>query len=73
MANLVGIFYHRCTSYWFTLEEIMELTKKELEEKIAKVKEDLNNLRATGAEEKKIIILAQYIDYLQDELKMARE
>lgn len=51
----------------------MELTKKELEEKIAKVKEDLNNLRATGAEEKKIIILAQYIDYLQDELKMARE
>lgn len=51
----------------------MELTKKELAEKIAKVNEDLNNLRATGAEEKKIIILTQYIEYLQDELKMARE
>ena len=51
----------------------MNLTKKELEEKIAKVQDDLKNLQATGAEEKKLIILAQYIEYLQDELKMAKE
>jgi hypothetical protein len=51
----------------------MTLTKKELAEKIEKVKADLNNLRATGAEEKKIMILTQYIEYLEDELKMARE
>ena len=52
---------------------MITLTKKELQEKITKVQEDLRNLQATGAEEKKMIILTQYIEYLQDELKMARE
>jgi hypothetical protein len=51
----------------------MSLTKKELAEKIDKVKTDLNNLRASGGEEKKMIILTQYIEYLEDELKMAKE
>ena len=51
----------------------MSLTKKELAEKIEKVKTDLNNIRASGGEEKKILILTQYIEYLEDEHKMANE
>jgi hypothetical protein len=51
----------------------MTLTKKELAEKIAKVREDLARLRATGAEEKKLMILAQYIEYLEDEHRVAPE
>jgi hypothetical protein len=51
----------------------MDLTKKELTEKIAKVRDDLAKLRATGAEEKKLMILSQYIEYLEDELKTAKE
>jgi uncharacterized small protein (DUF1192 family) len=51
----------------------MSLTKKELTEKIAMVKEDLAKLRANGGEDKKIEILTQYIEYLEDERKQAAE
>lgn len=50
----------------------MSLTPQQLEDKIKKVEEDLTKLRQTGGEEKKTIILRDYIDYLKDELKEAR-
>ncbi len=51
----------------------MSLTKEQLEERIKRVDEDMKRLRSTGADEKKMFALAQYKDYLQDELKILNQ
>lgn len=50
----------------------MSLTIKQIQEKITQVEVDIQKLRTSGAEEKKILTLSDYKEYLQDELKMAK-
>jgi hypothetical protein len=40
-----------------------------IKEKIEQVENDIKRLRAEGAEEKKVMTLTAYKEYLQDELK----
>lgn len=47
----------------------MSLTPEILNQKIEQVDKDIQKLRAEGAEEKKVMALVAYKEYLQDELK----
>lgn len=48
----------------------MSLTVQQLQERITRVEEDIKKLRQTGADEKKLTTLAEYRDYLKDELRI---
>ena len=48
------------------------LTFTELEEKIEKVKFDIESLRDTGESSRKLEILSEYKAYLEDELKFLK-
>jgi hypothetical protein len=50
----------------------MSLTPQRILEKIEQVEKDVQKLRAEGAEEKKVMTLIAYKEYLQDELKEAQ-
>ena len=50
------------------------LTIKEMEEKVERVKKDLETLQSDGTANRKFEILSEYLEYLQDELAfMKRE
>ena len=49
-----------------------ELTIEELQDKIAKVVIDIEALRNTGESSKKLEILSEYKEYLEDELKFLK-
>jgi hypothetical protein len=51
-----------------------QLTIKEMEEKIERVKNDLLTLQSDGTSSRKFEVLNEYLEYLQDELSfMKRE
>lgn len=50
-----------------------ELTIAELEEKIKKAKQDSDALRATGESSRKIEVLSEYIEMLEEDLYNARK
>jgi hypothetical protein len=51
-----------------------QLTVKEMEEKIERVKKDLLTLQSDGTSSRKFEVLNEYLEYLQDELSfMKRE
>ena len=47
----------------------MSLTVTDLQAKINKVKEDLESLRSTGESSRKLEVLNEYKEYLEDELR----
>ena len=49
-----------------------QLTISDLQEKIEKVKVDLEELRLTGESSRKLEILSEYKEYLEDELKFLK-
>lgn len=49
-----------------------ELTAQDLQEKIKKVQEDIEQLRLTGDTSRKLQVLSEYKEYLEDELKFVR-
>jgi len=49
-----------------------QLTILDLQEKIEKVKVDLESLRTTGESSRKLEILSEYKEYLEDELKFLK-
>ena len=51
-----------------------QLTIKEMEDKVERVKKDLETLQSDGTANRKFEILSEYLEYLQDELSfMKRE
>jgi len=46
-----------------------DLTIRELKEKLKMVTQDLQNLSATGESIRKIDVLTQYKEYIEDEIK----
>ena len=51
-----------------------QLTIKEMEDKVERVKKDLETLQSDGTANRKFEILSEYLEYLQDELAfMKRE
>ena len=51
-----------------------QLTIKDMEGKIVRVKEDLLTLQSDGTSSRKFEVLSEYLEYLQDELSfMKRE
>jgi len=51
-----------------------QLTIKEMEEKVERVKKDLLTLQSDGGANRKFEVLGEYLEYLQDELAfMKRE
>jgi hypothetical protein len=51
-----------------------QLTIKEMEEKVDRVKKDLLTLQSDGTSSRKFEVLSEYLEYLQDELAfMKRE
>ena len=51
-----------------------QLTVKEMEEKVERVKQDLLTLQSDGTSSRKFEVLNEYLEYLQDELSfMKRE
>ncbi len=51
----------------------MSLTIDVLKEKIAKVVQDIEELRLTGDSSRKIEVLSEYKSYLEDELKVLKD
>lgn len=51
----------------------MSLTTDVLKEKIAKVVQDIEELRLTGDSSRKIEVLSEYKSYLEDELKVLKD
>jgi len=51
----------------------MSLTLKDLTEKIAKIDEDITKLRNEVGSERKISVLADYKEYLNDEIRMLKQ
>ncbi len=51
----------------------MSLTIDALKEKIAKVVQDIEELRLTGDSSRKIEVLSEYKSYLEDELKVLKD
>ena len=49
-----------------------DLTLQALQDKIKKVKEDINSLRLTGDSSRKLEVLTEYKEYLEDELEMIK-
>ena len=49
----------------------MDLSVSELKEKVKRVTEDLEKLRASGADSRQLEIMNDYKEYLEDELKQA--
>jgi hypothetical protein len=49
-----------------------ELTVEQLEEKLRQVDKDLDLLRRQGDASRKLEVLSEYREYIQDELKNAR-
>ena len=49
-----------------------ELTIEEMKQKIERVKEDIESLRASGDASRRIEILTEYKSYLEDELEMIK-
>jgi hypothetical protein len=50
-----------------------DLTIPAMEEKIAKVKEDLKHLQSQGTIDRRFEVLSEYLSYMEDELKMMKE
>lgn len=50
-----------------------ELTIQELEEKISKAKKDIEQLRASGEGGRKVEVLSEYIEMLEEDLFHARK
>ena len=50
-----------------------ELTVEELEQKVERVKKDLDLLRSTGDGSRKLEVLSEYLEFVQEELKNARQ
>jgi len=51
----------------------MNITIQDMEAKILKVQEDLKNLAQTGSVGRQSEVLREYLEYLQDELKMMKD
>jgi hypothetical protein len=51
----------------------MSLTINALKEKIAKVEQDMLDLRSTGDASRKFEVLSEYKSYLEDELRMLKD
>ena len=49
-----------------------ELTIEEMKQKIERVKEDIESLRASGDASRRLEILTEYKSYLEDELEMIK-
>jgi len=49
------------------------MTEQEIQDKIAKVKFDLSELKKDGGSDRAVTALNDYIGYLEDELKMVRD
>jgi hypothetical protein len=49
-----------------------DLTIEDLTQKIAKVKEDIEALRSVGDASRRLEVLSEYKDYLEDELKFLK-
>lgn len=49
-----------------------DLTIQELADKIKKVEKDLEELRLTGNASRKLEVLSEYKEYLEDELKFLK-
>jgi hypothetical protein len=49
-----------------------QLTIKDMEEKIVRVKEDLLTLQSDGTSSRKFEVLSEYLEYLQDELSFMK-
>jgi hypothetical protein len=49
------------------------MTEQEIQDKIAKVKFDLSELKKNGGSDRGVTALNDYIGYLEDELKMVRD
>jgi hypothetical protein len=49
------------------------ITEKDIQDKIEKVKFDLSELRKNGGSDRGATALNDYIEYLEDELKMVRD
>jgi|688.fasta_scaffold125537_4 hypothetical protein len=51
----------------------MSLTIKELTEKITKIDDDITKLRNEVGSERKISVLADYKEYLNDEIRLLKQ
>ncbi len=49
-----------------------DLTLEDLAQKIEKVKQDIEALRLTGDASRRLEVLSEYKDYLEDELKFLK-
>jgi hypothetical protein len=49
------------------------ITEKDIQDKIEKVKFDLSELKNNGGGDRAVTALNDYIEYLEDELKMVRD
>jgi hypothetical protein len=49
------------------------MTEQEIQDKIVKVKFDLSELKTNGGSDRAVTALNDYIEYLEDELKMVRD
>jgi hypothetical protein len=49
-----------------------ELTTQELEDKIKMVQKDIDGLMSTGGAGRKLEVLSEYKQYLEDELRMLK-
>jgi hypothetical protein len=49
------------------------MTEQEIQDKIAKVKFDLSELKKNGGGDRAVTALNDYVSYLEDELKMVRD
>jgi hypothetical protein len=50
-----------------------QLTIKEMEGKVERVKKDLETLQSDGTADRKFEILSEYLEYLQDELSFMKK
>jgi hypothetical protein len=69
---MVCVFLVVWKHYWFTIrvKKMSDLSLDELKAKIKTVKGDIESLRLTGDSSRKLEVLTEYLNYLEDELKM---
>lgn len=51
---------------------MIDLTIKELEDKVKSVQDDINSLTASGSAGRKLEVLSEYKSYLEDEIKFLK-
>jgi hypothetical protein len=52
--------------------EVIMITSKDLEEKIKQVEKDIDVIKAQGEIGRKLEVLYEYKEYLEDELRLSR-